>query len=119
MSEMRAETKPAAPAQVIRDMYQAALDGDQERFLAFIAEDLVLYEPPYLPYGKDHHGVDGFKELFIKSTQVLNLPTMTVKYVFADQERACAVIECVGSPWGALSHFGLTPAPARSAKVAG
>lgn len=89
---MEANTRTSVD--VVRDMYQAALDGDVETVLASVAEDFVLFEPPFLPYGGTFEGVAGLQRLLAEATQILELPTMTLEYVFGEGERVCAVITC-------------------------
>lgn len=80
--------------ETIRKMYEAAVSGDQDEFFSYIAEDFVLEEPPYLPYGRTYCGAQGFAELFVAATAVIDLSTLQVEYVFGDDERACASITC-------------------------
>jgi len=81
-------------AHTIRSMYQAAIDGDQEKFFGYVADDFVLEEPPYLSYGGTYRGREGFAELFVAATAVIDLSTLEIVYVLGDDERACAAITC-------------------------
>ena len=40
--------------------------GDMEGALALNHPDVVIYEPPSLPYGGVHHGIDGVRKLVQK-----------------------------------------------------
>lgn len=81
-------------ADTIRSMYEAAVEGDQEKFFGYIADDFVLEEPPYLSYGRTYRGPEGFAELFAAATSVIDLSTLDIVYVVGDGERACAAITC-------------------------
>ncbi|TAM67307.1 nuclear transport factor 2 family protein [Mycobacterium sp.] len=78
----------------IRAMYEAALAGDTDGFFGYVHDDLELFEPPCLPYGKTYRGKAGFAELFHAATQVLDLPTMTIESVISEGESVAAVISC-------------------------
>lgn len=89
---MTAHTTGAAGT--IRDMYEAAINGDLEKFFGYLADDFVLEEPPYLAYGGTYNGRAGFAELFAAATAVIDLSTIEIDYVFGDEERACAGVTC-------------------------
>ena len=79
---------------VVRAMYEAALAGDTDAFYGYVHDDLELFEPPCLPYGKIYRGKSGFGELFQAATQVLNLPTMKIESIISQGESVAAVITC-------------------------
>ena len=87
-------TTTRTPAQVVRDMYQAAIDGRMAECLSYIDDEFRLEEPPFLPYGGTYEGPAGFQALFAKATELLDFPTLEIGYVFGERERACAVISC-------------------------
>jgi ketosteroid isomerase-like protein len=89
---MTAHTTSAADT--IREMYEAAINGDLEKFFGYIADDFVLEEPPYLAYGGTYSGREGFAELVTAATAVIDLSSLAIDYVFGDEERACARITC-------------------------
>lgn len=89
---MTARTTSAADT--IRDMYEAAINGDLEKFFGHIADDFVLEEPPYLAYGGTYKGREGFAEVFAAATAVVDLSSLEIDYVVGDEERACAGITC-------------------------
>jgi hypothetical protein len=87
-------TATRTSAQVVRDMYRAAIDGRMDEFLGYVGEEFRLEEPRFLPYGGTYEGRNGFQELFTRATQLLDFPTLEIEYVFGEAERACAVISC-------------------------
>jgi hypothetical protein len=59
---------------------------------ARIGDDLELHEPPILPYGRVYRGHDGFREIHAAATAILDLSTLSLDYLFGDEERVCAVV---------------------------
>lgn len=52
------------PLEVTQAMYDHAARGEWEAVAAFMAEDLVIHEPPTLPYGGEWRGRDALQRLF-------------------------------------------------------
>lgn len=82
------ETSRAA----VEKMYAAGTAGDIEGMLGLLAEDLVVHEPPFLPYGGDHHGHDGFLELFATINKYLDMTQVKVDRLIADGPWVSAVM---------------------------
>jgi ketosteroid isomerase-like protein len=48
---------------LIRRFFELALGDDLDGAAALLADDLVIHEPPGLPYGGEFHGVDGWRDV--------------------------------------------------------
>ena len=77
---------------LIGEMYSAAKRGDLEAFFAPISPDIVVAEPPFLPYGGTYRGIDGLRSLFAQVTQILDLPNLTVDHLVADGDHVLGLI---------------------------
>ncbi len=56
-------TAGASPADAVRQFQQAIGQGDWDAAAQVLAPDVVFHEAPTLPFGGDHHGVDGYRKL--------------------------------------------------------
>jgi ketosteroid isomerase-like protein len=74
-------------------MYESAAKADYDDVFACLSEDLVVNEPPFLPYGDIYRGHDGFRNLIGKVTQVLDVAQMQVIRMVAEGDRAIGIIE--------------------------
>jgi hypothetical protein len=79
----------------VESMYAAVTSGDIEGFLSHLADDIVIDEPLYLPYGKVYRGKREFLELFPKLNQYVDASQIKVHYLIADGDRVAA---CLGLP---------------------
>jgi uncharacterized protein len=73
--------------QVVLGALQAAMAGDMEGFKSALHPEVVVHEPPYLSYGGDYHGHQGFLDLFGIATSVLDLSTIKLLATVADGDR--------------------------------
>ncbi|MET8830705.1 nuclear transport factor 2 family protein [Streptomyces sp. NPDC004610] len=91
--------------QVVLAMFAAANSGDLERVLSCLADDVTVYEPLFLPFGRVYRGKDEFFALAGELQKYLDLSAITVHYTIADGDRVAA---CVGVPdltTGKLTRF--------------
>jgi uncharacterized protein len=77
---------------IVQAMYEAGARGEIERVVAFLDESVVIFEPPYLPYGGIYRGRDGFRHLLGEISKYLDLSKLTVDYLVADHERVFGVL---------------------------
>lgn len=77
---------------VVEKMYAAGEAGDVDGMLACLSEDVVVHEPPFLPYGGDHRGRDGFVELFTTIDSYLDMTRVVVDRLVADGPWVVAVM---------------------------
>lgn len=74
-------------------MYDSAAKADYDDVFDCLSEDLIVNEPPFLPYGDTYRGHDGFRSLIGKVTQVLDVSQMRVIRMVAEGDRAIGIIE--------------------------
>ena len=90
---------------ITESMYAAVLDGDVEALFSHFADDIVVSEPAFLPFGTVCRGKEAFMRLFPVVNQYLDVTQVKVHHLVADGER---VIGCIGIPdraTGKLTHM--------------
>ena len=90
---------------IVEKLYAAASSGDLGAVAPLLADDIVVDEPTYLPYGKVYRGQEEFAGLFGMIGQFLDLTQVNVHYLIADGDRVAA---CLGIPdvtTGEMTHF--------------
>jgi hypothetical protein len=90
---------------IVEKLYAAASGGDLGAIAPLLADDIVVDEPTYLPYGKVYRGKEEFAGLFGMIGQYLDLTQVNVHYLIADGDRVAA---CLGIPdvtTGEMTHF--------------
>jgi hypothetical protein len=71
-------------------MYGAAMAGDTARLFGYFTGDVVVTEPPFLPYGGQHAGLAGFQALFGEIVKYLDVGSIKLESIIADEEVAMA-----------------------------
>jgi ketosteroid isomerase-like protein len=69
---------------VVEKMNAAGSAGDFAGMMAMFASDLVVHEPPFLPWGGEHHGHDGFVALFGRLNENLDMTRVKAERLLAD-----------------------------------
>lgn len=90
---------------IVASLYAAAASGDLGAIAPLLADDVVVDEPAYLPYGKVYRGKEEFAGLLGMIGQYLDLTKVKVNYLIADGDRVAA---CLGIPdvtTGEMTHF--------------
>ncbi|HTK64324.1 MAG TPA: nuclear transport factor 2 family protein [Pseudonocardia sp.] len=90
---------------IVEKLYAAASSGDLGAIAPLLADDIVVDEPSYLPYGKLYRGKEEFAGLLGMIGQFLDLTKVQVNYTIADGDRVAA---CLGIPdvtTGEMTHF--------------
>jgi ketosteroid isomerase-like protein len=90
---------------IVASLYAAAASGDLGAIAPLLADDVVVDEPVYLPYGKVYRGKEEFAGLLGMIGQYLDLTNVKVNYLIADGDRVAA---CLGIPdvtTGEMTHF--------------
>jgi hypothetical protein len=77
---------------IVEELYGCVAAGTPEKIATLMAEDVVILEPGYLPYGKTWNGLGEFGELFGMIGQFLDLSEIKVHYLIADGDRVAAAI---------------------------
>ena len=90
MSANAAETR-----RIVETLYACGKALDVPGALAMMHDDIVVHEPPFLPYGGPYKGHDGFVNLFtLMGKEYLNLAKISVGYLVVEGDKAFAVIRC-------------------------
>ena len=90
MTTTQAETE--ATRALVAQMYDAILRGDFSSLLGLLADDLVVSEPSFLPYGGEYRGLEEFQVLIGKAVQHLDVAKIEVDRVVVDGDRAIAIL---------------------------
>ena len=77
---------------IVAEMYDCGIRGDYEKLFSFLAADVVVDEPSYLPYGGQYRGLNEFVPLFTRVGEFLDLSKITVDYLIADGARVAACL---------------------------
>ena len=87
-----AATLTQATRSVVEKLYAGAQQGDVAGLFALISADVVLREPPFLPYGGEYVGLDGFTKAIGFVMEQMDLTRLEVNHLVVDGERAFAVV---------------------------
>src|SRR5581483_5849993 len=82
----------ARSREVITAVYDAGASGDVQTLLSLMADDLVVEEPWFLPYGGTYETPQGLAELFGKIGAVLDVARMRIDYLVCDGEHVIGII---------------------------
>ncbi|HEY9415955.1 MAG TPA: nuclear transport factor 2 family protein [Pseudonocardia sp.] len=77
---------------IVEELYGCVAAGTPEKIAVLMAEDVVILEPGYLPFGKTWRGQGEFGELFGAIGQFLDLSEIRVNYLIADGDRVAAAL---------------------------
>ena len=86
------QSQTDASRKVVQNMYDSALAGDNAAFFGSLADNLLVMEPQFLPYGGKHHGVAGFQALFGMIAAYLDLASIKLDSLVADGEVVVAFL---------------------------
>jgi len=73
-------------------LYDAARHSDWATILPMWDDNVVLHEMPGLPYGGTFEGIASAGEVMANLGAGLDMSTLVVEYILADEERAVAMI---------------------------
>ncbi|WP_369374566.1 nuclear transport factor 2 family protein [Promicromonospora sp. Populi] len=90
---------------IVEDLYAAANRGDLEGAFANLAEDFILDEPTFLPFGKVYHGLGEFRDLAPVLSNYLAVDEIVVHYTIADGDRVAAIVGIPDRATGKLTHL--------------
>ena len=77
---------------VVRAIHAASASGDLENERQLFSPDLVIEEPPYLPYGGTYHGYDGFLRLATRAVQFVDFSSLVLESLTVEGNLAFAVV---------------------------
>jgi ketosteroid isomerase-like protein len=91
---------------LIQNLYDSVIErNDMDEFLSYLNDDLVVHEPPCLPYGGTYRGKDALLSVIPQIAQIIDLSTIEVDYLVADGDRVIAVIRAAGVERGTHVHL--------------
>jgi hypothetical protein len=77
---------------VVRAIHAASARGDLESERQLFSPQLVIEEPPYLPYGGTFHGYDGFLQLASQAIRFVDFSSLVLDSLTVEGDLAFAVI---------------------------
>lgn len=78
----------------IREVIEAAAQGQLDGFLELLHPEVEVHEPPYLPYGGDYRGVDAVLPVMAEAGKVVDFGTLKLHTIITEQDRV-AMVETV------------------------
>ncbi|ADB49115.1 nuclear transport factor 2 family protein [Conexibacter woesei] len=103
MSAASSETEQSRA--IVEAMFAAANNGDVEGVLSFLADDVTVIEPLFMPFGKTYHGKDEFLGLAQVLPKYLDVSSITVHHTIADGDRVAACVGITDVAAGKLTQF--------------
>lgn len=77
---------------VINQMYDAVTRADLPALEAVLADDIVVHEPAYLPYGGVCRGRDAFYGLVGEATKYLDVANVVIDQVIVDGDQGIGIL---------------------------
>ncbi|MFE5705408.1 nuclear transport factor 2 family protein [Rhodococcus koreensis] len=81
---------------VVERLYAAGTTGDVEGVLATLADNVVVSEPSFLPWGGTYTGHDQFLALFGDLAQKLDLSKLAIEYAVTENDKCFTVFRVPG-----------------------
>lgn len=79
-----------ANKQAVEAAYAAAASGDAAGFLGALAEDITVHEPPFLPFGGTHRGVEEVVAMMRAAAATVAPEELTVESLVAEDDLVSA-----------------------------
>jgi len=76
---------------VVRAIHAASARGDLDQERQLFSPELVIEEPPYLPYGGTYHGYDGFLRLASQAVKFVDFSSLVLDSLTVEGNLAFAV----------------------------
>lgn len=90
---------------IMEHFYAAGLQGDIETMMGYVADDVVIYEPTYLPFGGEYRGKDSLSAIHGAVAQLADVAQFTIHYILVDGDRAIAIGGFPVNDTGQFTHF--------------
>ena len=78
--------------QIVRGAYEGMAAGDAKAFLGVLDPAIELHEPPFLPYGGTHRGIEGVIGFFKQAAAVVAPGKLVVQDLVADGDTVVATL---------------------------
>lgn len=92
-----------ASRRAVSRLYEAGLGGDLAGMIAALHDELVVYEPSFLPYGGITRGPKAFAELFAVIMRYIDFPTLQLESMLAEGDVVVAFLNAKSQKGEALS----------------
>jgi ketosteroid isomerase-like protein len=89
---MNASQQTEQTRQVVRAIHAASARGDIDSERQLFSPDLIIEEPPYLPYGGTFHGYDGFLDLASQAVKYVDFSSLVLESLTVEGNLAFAVV---------------------------
>ena len=89
---MNASQQTEQTRQVVSAIHAASAKGDLDAERQLFSPDLVIEEPPYLPYGGTFHGYDGFIALATQAIKFVDFSSLVLESLTVEGNLAFAVV---------------------------
>jgi len=102
---MQAKSVTELNRSIIESFYAAGTRGDIETMMSYLADDVVIYEPPYLSFGGEYLGKDGLAAIYGAVVQLADVTQFKIHHILVDGDRAVAVGGFPVNDTGQFTHF--------------
>ena len=89
---MNASEQTEQTRRVVSAIHAASAKGDLDTERQLFSPDLVIEEPPYLPYGGTFHGYDGFIALATQAIKFVDFSSLVLESLTVEGNLAFAVV---------------------------
>jgi ketosteroid isomerase-like protein len=76
---------------IVEGFYAAGARGDLDAMMDCLADDVVIYEPPYLFFGGEYRGKQGIFAINEAVAPLVDATQFKIHYILVDGDRAFAV----------------------------
>ena len=90
---------------IVEEMYAAGARNDFAGVMQCMDENVMVLEPPYLPYGGTYRGIAEFQKLLGIISEYADLSTVKLQYAIAEGERVMAVLNILDRKTGKQLHL--------------
>lgn len=78
---------------LMRRVYEIAGQGRWDEVEQLLSDDLVIHEPPSLPYGGEWRGRDALRRLYTEVMGYWADPSVAIRSIVGDEEWAVALLD--------------------------
>jgi ketosteroid isomerase-like protein len=78
--------------QIVRGAYEGMAAGDAQAFLGVLDPAIEIHEPPFLPYGGTHRGVDGVIGFLQQAAPLMRPGGLVIEDLVADGDTVVATL---------------------------
>ncbi|MGV0772953.1 nuclear transport factor 2 family protein [Mycobacterium syngnathidarum] len=90
---------------IVERFYSAGARGDIDTMTDCLADDVVTYEPAYLPFGGQYRGKDALATIFTAVARIADVTQFKIYDILVDGDRAVAFGGYPLNDTGAFTRF--------------